>query len=82
MTLAIRRLQQLQLALSDARLLLGLLEMGHQVPIPVLREALVRVPSTIWPSSVFALRHPEPVTDPLRPELPIRSGKFCLNVRT
>ena len=55
MTLAIRHSRQFQLALSDVRLLPGLLEMGHQVPIPDFREVRVRVLDL--PPSVFALRH-------------------------
>ena len=71
MTLAVRPSQQLNLVLSDAELLPGLLGMGHQVPIPDFRGARVRVLAehNLAGQRLRAGEAPGPVTDPLRLEL-------------
>jgi hypothetical protein len=82
MTLAIRHSQQLELALSDVRLLRVLLGMGHQVPIPDFRG--VRVPVLAehdLADQRLRAKSLEPVTDPLRLELLTGSGEACLNAR-
>jgi hypothetical protein len=77
MTLAVRKLQQLDLALSDAELLPGLLRMGHQVPIPDFRGSRVRVLAehNLAGQHLRAGEAPGPVTDPLRLELLTGSGE-------
>lgn len=80
MTLSIRHLQQLELALSDARLLPGLLRMGHQVPIPDFCGVRVLAEHDLAGQRLRA-EIPEPVTDSLRLELLTDRGKACLNTR-
>jgi len=77
MTLAVRPSQQLNLALSDAELLPGLLGMGHQVPIPDFRGARVRLLAehNLAGQRLRAGEAPGPVTDPLRLELLTGSGE-------
>lgn len=76
MTLAIRHPQQLQLALSDARLLPCLLGMGHQVPILGFRGVRVRVlAEDDLAGQRLRAEALEPVTDPLRLELLTRPGE-------
>jgi hypothetical protein len=76
MTLAIQQSQQLELALSDGKLLPNLLGMGHQVHIPDFRGVRVRV---LAEHDLAGQRRrgqaPEPVTDPLRLELLTGSGE-------
>jgi hypothetical protein len=76
MTLAVRQSRQLDLVLSDAELLPGLLGMGRQVPIPDFRGARVRVLAELDRAG-RRLRdeEPRPVTDPLRLELLTGSGE-------
>jgi hypothetical protein len=62
--------QQLELALSDSRLLPGLLGMGHQVLIPDFRGLRVRVLAQHdLAGQRLRAEAPEPVTDPLCLEL-------------
>jgi hypothetical protein len=76
MTLAIRQSRQLDLALSDEKLLPGLLGMGHQVPIPDFRGMRVRVLAEHdLADQRRRAQAPEPVTDPLRLELLTGSGE-------
>jgi hypothetical protein len=76
MTLVVRHSQQLDLARSDGKLLLGLLGMGHQVPIPDFRGLRVRVLAEHdLAGQRLRAEAPEPVTDPLRLELLTGSGE-------
>jgi hypothetical protein len=70
MTLSIRHSQQLELALSDVRLLPSLLGMGHQVPILDFWVVRMRVLAEHdLAGQRLRAEAPEPVTDPLRLEL-------------
>lgn len=76
MTLAVRQSRQLDLVLSDAELLPGLLGMGYQVPIPDFRGTRVRVLAEHdLAGQCLRAGAPEPVTDPLRLELLTGSGE-------
>jgi len=77
MTLAVRQSQQLDVVLSNAKLLSDLLRMGHQVLIRDFRGSRVRVLAehNLAGQRLRAGEAPGPVTDPLRLELLTGSGE-------
>lgn len=76
MAFAIRQAQQLDLAVSDGKLLPGLLEMGRQVPIPEFRGVRMRVLAEHdLAGQRLRVGTPQPMTDPLHLELLTGSGE-------
>jgi hypothetical protein len=76
MTFAIQQSQQLDQALSDDGLLISLLRMGRQVPIPDFRGSPVRVLAEYdLEGQGLRTEAPEPVTDPVCLELLTGSGQ-------